>query len=270
MSLIWSMVVLFVFMLTSSLLLCQMLQDAIIDAESPGRVRQWVQHHYGTSTRSLYTVFELTFSGCWPNYARTLIDEVSSGYAVFFALYVTGVIFAMVRIISALFLKDTLQAASNDADIIVQEKVKEIRSFVSKLSDLFREADRNSDGFLTMDELKQVLAYPKVKLWMSVVGLDVSDATAIFQTLDDGDGRVSREEFINGIMRLKGNSRSQDTVLIMRDCDRIIHQCRSTRLACESLREVLLSQAAYPESPLDPFYPEEKCTPKESVGSVSI
>mmetsp|Transcript_75122 Transcript_75122/g.174201 ORF Transcript_75122/g.174201 Transcript_75122/m.174201 type:complete len:328 (-) Transcript_75122:142-1125(-) len=243
MSLLWSMVVLFVFMLTSSLLLCQLLQDFISDDSGEAETRSWVQQHYGTSSRSLYTLFELTFSGCWPNYARTLINEVSTGYVAFFVLYVTGVIFSMVRIISALFLKDTLQAASNDADIIVNEKVKEIKSFVSKLSDLFQEADTNGDGYLTMNELQTVLDYPKVRLWMSVVGLDVSDATAIFEILDDGDGRVSQEEFINGIMRLKGYARSTDAVVIMRDSYRIMEQCTASRQLLESLHRVLHGQA---------------------------
>eukprot|EP00418_Pyrodinium_bahamense_P023839 CAMPEP_0179132258 /NCGR_PEP_ID=MMETSP0796-20121207/62854_1 /TAXON_ID=73915 /ORGANISM="Pyrodinium bahamense, Strain pbaha01" /LENGTH=52 /DNA_ID=CAMNT_0020831197 /DNA_START=1 /DNA_END=155 /DNA_ORIENTATION=+ len=52
-------------------------------------------------------MFEATFSGCWPTYARPLIERVSVWYAAFFILYVTIVVFSTVRIVSALFLRDT-------------------------------------------------------------------------------------------------------------------------------------------------------------------
>lgn len=71
---------------------------------------------YGTTSRSFYTVFELTFSGGWPNYARNLVEDVHWAYAVFFFVYIIAVTFAMFRIITTLFLRDTLALASNDAE----------------------------------------------------------------------------------------------------------------------------------------------------------
>jgi len=243
MSLFWSMVVLFIFMLTSSLILCQLLQDFAADTSRDEETRLWVSRHYGTSSRSLYTVFELTFSGCWPNYARTLIEDVNVWFTVFFGVYVTGVVFAMIRIISALFLKDTLQAAANDADFVVQEKQSEVKTFVAKLLDLFQEADKNGDGFLSSQEMDEVLSYPKVKLWMNVIGLDVTDTKSLFNVLAGHDGRVSGEEFVKGIMRLKGSARSQDIVMIMRDCDRIMRQCGATLAAVETMESQMRVQA---------------------------
>lgn len=246
MSLFWSMLILFIFMLMFSLFLCQMLQSFIVDPNEEPKMREWVFRHYGTSFRALYTVFEVTFSGGWPNYARPLIEEVASTYAIFFVLYVTAVVFAMVRIISALFLKDTLQTAANDADMMVQERMKEMKAFVNKLSELFAQADESGDGNLSAEELKNIMSYPKVKVWMSVLGLDVTETATLFDMLDDGDGLISYDEFVNGIMRLKGNSRSQDTIAIMRDCERICKNCEATQRACEGVQAAVAAMTSRP------------------------
>lgn len=59
--------------------------------------------YFGTPSRSLWTVFEITFGGGWQQYARPLVEEVSVFWAVFFVFYIAGVVFAMFKIITALF-----------------------------------------------------------------------------------------------------------------------------------------------------------------------
>lgn len=43
-------------------------------------------------------------------------SKVSSWYAVPFLLYITFVVFAVIKIVTALFLKETLNSAANDSD----------------------------------------------------------------------------------------------------------------------------------------------------------
>ena len=75
----------------------------------------WVNRKYGTGSKALYTVFEITFSGCWPNYVSPVVMDASPWFAAFFIVYITFVVFFLIRIISALFLKETLAHAAQDA-----------------------------------------------------------------------------------------------------------------------------------------------------------
>ena len=86
--------------------------------------RSWVFQIYGTCTRSMYTVFGLTMSGCWPTHARLLVEEVHPGFALFFSVYASFVVFAVTRIISALCLRDTLAVAASDATMVARENLK--------------------------------------------------------------------------------------------------------------------------------------------------
>merc|ERR1719253_970065 len=129
--------------------MCQVLEDYIADTTQDSVTRQWAWVYYGSALRSFYTMFEVTLSGCWPNYVRTLVEEVSPAYAVFYVIYVMMVVFAVIRIISAIFLKDTLQAASDDTDMMVSETIRQKAEYVRQLGALFVAADTSGDGLVS-------------------------------------------------------------------------------------------------------------------------
>jgi len=235
-SLFWSMLILFLFMLIFSLFMCQILSAFILDeSNADHEMKQWAFRYYGSSFRALWTVFEVTFSGGWPNYARPLVENVDAYYAVFFAAYIMGVVVATVRIVFALFLKDTLQSASSDAEMVVAEKMSEMKAVTVKLSEMFRMADESGDGYLSAEELHVIMERPEVSSYLGELDLETSDTELLFQVLDEGDGLVPYNRFVNGLLRLKGFSHAQETIHIMRDCEKICKHCEATRAACEEL-----------------------------------
>merc|ERR1719410_1961986 len=126
-SLFWSMVVMFLLTFMCAVFLCQALHEFILDERKDIATRAWVNNLYGSGHKALYTAFEMTFSGCWPNYVRRVIEEVNPVYVIFFVLYITVVFFGVIRIISALFLKETLAQAARDTETMVYERQKKSR-----------------------------------------------------------------------------------------------------------------------------------------------
>merc|ERR1711879_288106 len=70
-------------------------------------------------------------------------------------------------------------------------------------------------GTLSRTELDEILSDDKVKAYLAAIEIEVFEVASIFQLLDDGDGTISYEEFLHGIMRLKGTARSQDVIAIL-------------------------------------------------------
>ena len=62
-SLFWSMVLLAVFMAMGALTLGNTLQVFILDEMMEQVDREWLWEHYGTSQRSAWTLYEVTFAG---------------------------------------------------------------------------------------------------------------------------------------------------------------------------------------------------------------
>jgi hypothetical protein len=247
-SLFWSMVILGAFMLMSALFLCQTLQDYIRDQTQDIEQRRWVNQHYGSATKAVWTMFEITFSGGWPGFTRRIIEHVSPWYSIFFFLYVGGVVFAVIRIITALFLKDTLAVAANDQEMMMQQKAKDKDKFARKLREVFEEADESGDGTVCWEEFQGMLNNPKAKASLSAMELESHEVESLFQLLDDGDGTVSFDEFLKGVVRLKGQARSQDVLAILHDSRKVLNHVMSMEKKLQMLDLI--------EEELDEYFPE--------------
>ncbi|CAE7577260.1 Scn11a [Symbiodinium natans] len=213
----WSMVLLGLCMVMSGLLVGSLLQAFLWDNVLALEHKLWVFARYGTAYRSIYTLFEITFAGNWPTNVRPVLENVSDMFVIPFILYITIVTFAALRVITAVFLKDTLEAAANDAEHQVTEKLKRKAQYVEKLEAMFKAIDDTGNGMITEERLNALLSNSTVRAYLETLDLAVPEGTALFHILDNGDGEVTLEEFIDGILRCKGPARAIDQVALHAD-----------------------------------------------------
>ena len=216
-SLFWSMILLAVFMFVAALTISHLLQGFIDDPSQILEDRIWIWEHYGTAYRSAYTIYECTFAGNWPTYARPVLTKVSHWFSIFFMTYITLIAFALIRVITAVILKDTLDAAQSDAEHQVIERLQKKAKYVEKLETVFKKLDESGEGLITKAHLNQVFQDPKVKAYFQTLDVDVHEGTELFYILDNGDGEVTLDEFINGILRCKGQARAIDQLAMHAD-----------------------------------------------------
>jgi len=238
-ALFWSMILLMILKFIGGLLLAQSLHSFILDETKDLEDRIWMNAYYGSAAKAVYSMFELTHSGGWPTYARPVVEKVSWYYAAFFMSYVTLVIFAIIRIITAIFLKETLATAAGDAALAVQEKVRSKEQYVSRLEEIFLEADDDGNGVITRSEMDRAVNNPVVLHYLSILEIEVHEVEPLFDLLDDGDGQVTIKEFCQGVMRLKGQARSLDVISIMHDANIIMTQCREVKRSLAHIEAVL-------------------------------
>merc|ERR1719198_2308527 len=62
-ALVWSMVLLFFVMFMGGLFLAELLKAFIRDPSRAMHWRKWTYVHYGTGSRAIYTLFEVTLAG---------------------------------------------------------------------------------------------------------------------------------------------------------------------------------------------------------------
>merc|ERR1719469_1186851 len=107
--------------------MCQLLSGVYSDTSISLERRDWVYERWGTSIRAMYSMMEITFSTSWPYFARPLFEEVDSRFVIFFILYIPMVVFAILGIMAALFLRETLARAAADAEQGIRAKMKETK-----------------------------------------------------------------------------------------------------------------------------------------------
>lgn len=222
-ALTWSVVLLSFIMLFSGLVMAQLVSEYIDDPAGDLERRLWVFRHYGSGARAFYTLFEATLSGGWPNYARDLIEEVSTWYAIFWIFYVLLVVFAVMRVVSALFLQNTLKMASADDEMMHLEKMQKKNAYISKLKAFLESSDKDGSGTMDRHELEGVLARPDIITWLGNIGLEEPEVMGLFHVLGgDEEGEITHSDLLDGMMKLSGGVRAIDSVLMQRDMKRII------------------------------------------------
>jgi hypothetical protein len=126
----WSMVLLTLIQMISSLFMCQVLNDVINDESVEMETRMHVYKFYGSSFRAWLTMFEITFApGAWAKAGRPIIENVHEAWALFFVGYVATVSFAIIRVITAVFLRETLQVANADSELAIADKITQKNKF---------------------------------------------------------------------------------------------------------------------------------------------
>merc|ERR1719210_1569715 len=120
----WSTLLLAMIVLASAVLLVHLVSDFIADDNNDYELRLWAYHHYGTASRSMWTMFQATLSGGWPNYARKLVENVNPLFALFWVAYVVVIVFAVMRVMSALFLASTMKAANQEEAMLIMKKME--------------------------------------------------------------------------------------------------------------------------------------------------
>lgn len=96
----------------------------------------------------------------------------------------------------------------------MEKKRKKIRE-LKHLRALFAHADRDGGGTLSMDEFQDVLKQHRVRTMLSILEIDTSDAEGLFHLLDGGDGQIYMDEFVQGVMRVRGSAKAMDMVTLI-------------------------------------------------------
>merc|ERR1712194_545757 len=111
------------------------MRDELEDEE----VRQKLWKYWGSFTRSMLTMLEITL-GNWVPACRTLMDNVSEWYALIFFIYKLYVDFAMIKIITGVFLHETFKCAANNDELMIQNRDRAKMRFREKMLILFQAA----------------------------------------------------------------------------------------------------------------------------------
>merc|ERR1712226_13428 len=164
---------------------------------------------FGTVDKSLLSLF-MSMSGGndWSQYYDALA-QLGMPYTGAFLLFIGFTIFAVVNIVTGVFVEATTQSNLKDRDVIVHEELQEKKEYLQNMAELFEEMDDDGKGTISMQEFDDKLQDERVIAYFSSLKLDVSDARILFQLLDlNHSGELSIDEFLDGIYKLQGESRS--------------------------------------------------------------
>lgn len=171
---------------------------------------------FGTFLRSMLTMMSFVF-GDWYDTTVYLVDEVSEWWVFPCVFHQFLVGFAVISVLQGVFINETFEAADKDNEVMVRRAKEQNKHHKKKMDMLFKKADKNGDGNLSLEELKAILYEDDILSWLGSMGLDVDDVDKIWQLIDNGDNRLCAEELTDGVAKLMGQAKSMDLFKLMRD-----------------------------------------------------
>ncbi|CAJ1439223.1 unnamed protein product, partial [Effrenium voratum] len=166
--------------------------------------------------------FEITHSGSWPALVRPVLEKVDPWYAILFLPYIALVVFAVIRVVTALFIKETLASAANDAEMVMDETRRLAVEYQEKLEELFCLVDDDGDGHLSAEEFLAAMSLPSVEQYLRFLDVSIRDCRPLFDILTEGDGLITITEFCKGLMQLKGQARALDIVVLQHENSKLM------------------------------------------------
>mmetsp|Transcript_23898 Transcript_23898/g.39010 ORF Transcript_23898/g.39010 Transcript_23898/m.39010 type:complete len:137 (-) Transcript_23898:105-515(-) len=127
-------------------------------------------------------------------------------------------------VVQAVFIQQTMKTTQLDDEYLAHQKATTKVKLLRRLERMFRKLDESGDGQLEWAEFSDALQDPDMKGMLEVFELEVSDLDQLFRLLDDGDGKISTDEFIAGVEHMKGPARGIDMMALKQDLKRVKDQ----------------------------------------------
>lgn len=221
--LFWGTIVLVMIMLMFGMFLNSLLTDTMEDDEIDQNLRKNIYEYFGSFSRVMITMFEITL-GNWVPVCRLLADNVSEWYGFIFLGYRCVVGFAVVKVITGVFLHETFKCAAMDDDLMVQAKERQKAKFIKKMRKLVEATDSSGDGQVSFLEFQEIVKDPRVLTWLQAMEFNVTDPETVFSFFAGAEFRtgnitadttISADELCRGIARLKGGAQELDLLMLM-------------------------------------------------------
>merc|ERR1719272_2928182 len=138
------------------------------DLSLPIEVRLELFDHFGTFTKTMVTMFEITTVN-WVPTCRLVMSHIGEGIAYIIIFYRCLFCFAVVNVIRAVFMAETARVASADDEVAMLKRDRAAEFMQMKMKAVFADLDQTGDGLVTWDEFSASLQDEDVMNFMHIL-----------------------------------------------------------------------------------------------------
>merc|ERR1719329_6333 len=111
-----------------------------------------LQEAWGSVARSMITAFKAVTGGEDWGLIYDDLGKVGEFYKNVFLAYVTFMMFAVMNVVTAIFVEHAVRVASLDSDHVLKQTIQDDDRFIEEMEALFYIADDDESGTMTRDE----------------------------------------------------------------------------------------------------------------------
>jgi len=237
MTLLWSIVMISIMMFMFGLCFLNAITIYLNEhqrAEIDDLTFEGIEAYWSSVPQSMATLFWTVTGGAdWEPLAQPIRMADGIFYALFF-FYVAFAAFAVLNVLTGMFVDTAMQVAAQDEENVVEELLtrKEIENFRAHVEEKLSD----TPGFITLQFVKdnnpdkpQAARDAKAKkvtaAFQRLLEIEHDDMIRVFGMMDpDGAELVNLDEYIKGCCHAKGNISGLDMVLLMNETKHVNKQ----------------------------------------------
>jgi len=149
------------------------------------------------------------------------LQPLGSFYLFLLLIYVIFMLFCMANVVTGFFCEHAFEMAQADKDQVIMDQLRLREEHIQAFREMFLKVDLDGEESISYGELELLLARDDMQAYLSHLDITVESTWNMFKLLDtDGSGELSIEEFVDGLLRLKGQAKTIDLVGISYDIRR--------------------------------------------------
>merc|ERR1719284_939650 len=205
-NLFWTVVALFVVYLIFSLFLMQIIVGHL---EETGEALDETVffENFRSVESSVLTLYKASTGGDDWSMAYDVIQVAGPAGSVTYLVFVVFVQFALMNIITGIFVESAMTTLSPSPDMLAQEHARQEQRNAKLLEQMCIEVDTDFSGKLTQKQFEDGLRQNHIPRLLSMLGLQRHHVLEFFASMADAandDGQVEISKFVSGCMVLKG------------------------------------------------------------------
>jgi len=232
--------------------------------------------YWGTTTRSVYSLFQVLTRDKWSGSLVWPIVEARTGMVVLFIAFITIASLALLNTIIGAVVESTLRSARDNEEKENKKRMRNDTKTMASLEKIFTEADKDGSGDIDEQELSEMVQNPKVRKALHELGIPVRDVHMLFDCLaEEQDKTVRIDVFFRGCTRLRGPAMARDLQHVHIDMGRHVETAgdhiRAVRSLNDSISAILdtidgieTGIVKDPEDELDPILMARRSRNKQS------
>jgi len=217
-SLCWTVVLMMLLIYILGVYLTQIVTDHLVGSQSEDEVA--LKSLFGSLDSSMLLLFQCVSDGVeWRSVAAPL-EEISPILVILFCCYIAFVIFALMNMLTGIFVDKALQSGQANKRRFLLEQVRKI----------FTDSDHvRETGTITWTDFQAHLQDPHLQSVLQAIDVSEDDAHELFHLLDaHHEGAVEVKEFVNGCLSLDGAAKAIDLAAFVQESRHVtqkwIHQ----------------------------------------------
>lgn len=221
-SLIWSLVLLLIVIYVFGI--CFM-QGTTTHYRDSATTNEYMDRYWKTLPDTMFTLFKSISGGIsWDEAVRPMGD-ISWFFVGLFVCYVSFAYFAVLNVVTGVFCNSAIEATMRDPTIVAQSLGSDRQKHIQHIKELFAYMDAAKKECLTFAELERHMLDVTVQAHLRTLDIHSDDAWTLFKLMDtDGTNNIDVDEFVRGVLQLRGGARNVDLALMRSDHKKLVRK----------------------------------------------